>query len=89
MQAPLVNAVTFAPPQVGGPAFMDRYSKLVNSRGVTFTDDIVQQARHRVGGLLSVADCWARQPVGWGTLSGDGTAWQARLWARWAVLRQC
>jgi hypothetical protein len=42
-KAPLVNGVFFAPPQVGGPAFVERNSKLVNSRGVTFRDDIVQQ----------------------------------------------
>lgn len=45
VQAPLISSVMFAPPQVGGPAFVERSSKLVNGRGVTFSDDIVQQAR--------------------------------------------
>lgn len=75
-QAPLVNAVTFAPPQVGGPAFMDRFSQLVNSRGVTFTDDIVQQARRWGGGMLRFAGVRVCRMVG---AAGGGAAdWLVR-----------
>lgn len=43
MQAPLINAPFFSLPQAGTSALMERSAKLLNSRAVSFTNDIVYE----------------------------------------------
>ena len=40
-RAPVVNAVLFAPPNAGPPAFVDEFNKRVNARRVVFEFDVV------------------------------------------------
>ncbi|EFN56007.1 expressed protein [Chlorella variabilis] len=42
-EAPVVQAVLFAPPQVGDSSFVDAYNQLVNGRMVDYADDIINQ----------------------------------------------
>ncbi len=42
--APIINTVLFAQPNVGPPAFVSQFDSLVNARRITYQDDIVTQA---------------------------------------------
>ena len=43
VQAPVVNAVCFSPPNAGPAAFAERFNKLVNARRIVFANDIINQ----------------------------------------------
>ena len=58
-KAPRVDAVLFAPPNAGPPAFVDQFNKLVNARRIAMEYDIVPQV-----GVLLQSVLWVLPPCG-------------------------